>query len=61
MGKENYNGSKQSKGLGAALGAILGSCSNSDLECLIQLKEHGVITEQEYGTISKRLNKDGSC
>lgn len=61
MRKEIHDEAMQRKGLGAALGAILSSCPSSDLDCLIQLREHGVITEQEYVTLSKRLKKDGSC
>lgn len=49
------NRSTASKGIGAALGALLASCLEDDHACLQTLKEHGVITESEYATLVARL------
>ena len=49
------NRSTATKGIGAALGALLASCLEDDLACLQTLKEHCVITESEYTTLVARL------
>ena len=45
---------KNHPGIGVGLGALLGS-SMTDQECLQQLAEHGVITEQEYRELRNRV------